>query len=584
MFKNDGLGSDPLNVRRGQLLNVHEEGAVAVDVDDLLVRARDLCPQGRGIPVAHGAQPRAREKLAGKLELVVLSGPHLMLADSRRDNRVALGQFVQQFYDHLGENDFVGLASHVVLHVLGLQDLVGHAIRERRFRLPSLNLLVPGRELLLDGAVLYHLVQPRECILDVAFNGQLNFAVLVVLGRINIDMDDGARFAELLDFSSHAIVEPHAKRQKQVGPFNDLFRLLCWIGFRRELAADRPICIGCAVHAQPPQGERVRLREGTAAHDRAGHGDLRGFDKLAQFLARIAADDPAADIEHGTFGFFDEANDFIQGKIAGSGVGIVAAQMDFLGENGLRFGLLNVLGHIHDHRPGAAGLGNMKRLFDDAGNVVDVRDQITVLDHGKRHPKKIRLLKSALADHRLRDLPRDGHQGNGIHVGIGDAGDEVRGARAAGRHANASLARRAGIAFGREGPALLVPGENRANFFGFGQRLVEFHARAAGIRKDGIDPFAFEAGDENFAALHDRADFQSFTGSGCSGSCGFSRFAHSSFLLAESRERIKKPTTVSSRGFLSKSNLLSTSPNGAVRNYDDRYGDLSILANHWSQN
>src|SRR5947209_2384822 len=42
----------------------------------------------------------------------------------------------------------------------------------------------------------------------------------------------------------------------------------------------------------------------------------------------------------------------------------------------------------------------------------------------------------------------------------------------------------------------------------------------------------------------------------------------------------KKPTTVASRGFLSKSSLASTSPGGIAGNYDRDYQDLLNVFNH----
>ncbi len=44
VVENDGLGRDLLDARGGQFLDVHQERAVAVDVDHLLVRAGDLGP------------------------------------------------------------------------------------------------------------------------------------------------------------------------------------------------------------------------------------------------------------------------------------------------------------------------------------------------------------------------------------------------------------------------------------------------------------------------------------------------------------------------------------------------------------
>ena len=73
--------------------------------------------------------------------------------------------------------------------------------------------------------------------------------------------------------------------------------------------------------------------------------------------------------------------------------------------------------------------------------------------------------KRAFADHRLGHLAGDGDQRHGIHVGVGDAGDEVGRAGAAGGHADARPAGGAGVAFGGKRAALLVARQDRADFF-----------------------------------------------------------------------------------------------------------------------
>ena len=99
----------------------------------------------------------------------------------------------------------------------------------------------------------------------------------------------------------------------------------------------------------------------------------------------------------------------------------------------------------------------------------------------------------------LVDLAGDGDERAGIQVGVGDGGDEVGRAGAAGAHAHAGLAGGAGVTFRRETAALFVARQNGADF-GFGERLVDFHARAAGIGKNDLDAFAFEGLDEDVAA------------------------------------------------------------------------------------
>ena len=62
----------------------------------------------------------------------------------------------------------------------------------------------------------------------------------------------------------------------------------------------------------------------------------------------------------------------------------------------------------------------------------------------------------------------------------------------------------AGVAFRREDAALLVAREDRADFRGFGQRLVDGHRRAARIGEDRVHTLTLQARDEDFRAVHDR--------------------------------------------------------------------------------
>src|SRR5271170_3909725 len=84
------------------------------------------------------------------------------------------------------------------------------------------------------------------------------------------------------------------------------------------------------------------------------------------------------------------------------------------------------------------------------------------------------------------------------------------------------------------------------------ERLVDFHARAAGIRKNDLHAFAFQRLDKNVAPEHCRTDFGARLGfRGCGFRfCDFSCLAHVSFGCGWRRGLKQKPTTVASRGFL----------------------------------
>ena len=109
-----------------------------------------------------------------------------------------------------------------------------------------------------------------------------------------------------------------------------------------------------------------------------------------------------------------------------------------------------------------------------------------------------------------------------------------------------------------------MPGENGADLLGFGERLMQFHTGAARIGEDGINALTFQAGYEDFTAFHGLSKLAA----GLSLFTGFT--AHGCFGFAADPGAIKRPTTVSSRGSLSKVILAST-VTGGFGEYDRYY-------------
>ena len=393
----------------------------------------------------------------------------------------------------------------MILHVLRLQHLVGHAIAERRFGLPAGDLLLPLGEFFLQRSLIDHVGELLERVTDLADHRQGDLAVLVDLGRVDVDVHDGAVLAEFLDLTGHAVVEPDAKGQQQVGTLSHL----CGVAFGvlLELAADGPVGVSRAVHAEPAQRQLMRLRERAHAHDRAGHRDAGRCDQAAQRVAGVGADDAAADVEQWPLAFLDQSNDLVEFELARLEVlGVEPGDVHLVGEQYLRAGLLDVFRHVDDHRAGPAAGGDLERLLHHGGDLVDVGDEVAVFHHRQGHPEKVGLLESSLANHRLRHLAGDGDERDRVHERVGDAGDEVGGTGAAGGHADAGLAGGAGVALSRERAALLVAGQDGADLLGPSQRLMKLHARAAGVGEDRVDALALECADEDLAAEHARAD------------------------------------------------------------------------------
>jgi hypothetical protein len=105
----------------------------------------------------------------------------------------------------------------------------------------------------------------------------------------------------------------------------------------------------------------------------------------------------------------------------------------------------------------------VKRFAHDARQIVDVGHQVMVLGDAAADFDDRRFLKGVGADHRGLHLAGDGDQRNAVELGVGDAGDQVGGARSAGGHAHAGLAGAAGVALRGKTAPLLVPRQNRAD-------------------------------------------------------------------------------------------------------------------------
>src|SRR5207249_420842 len=131
-----------------------------------------------------------------------------------------------------------------------------------------------------------------------------------------------------------------------------------------------------------------------------------------QFFAGVAGDDAPATVEYRPFGFLYQPDDLVQRHIVGPLVRVVTAQANLPREDRLGALLLDVFRNVNDHRTRAAGLREVKGLLNDPRDIVDVGNEIAVFDDRQGEAENIGFLESALADHVLRHLARDGHDRN----------------------------------------------------------------------------------------------------------------------------------------------------------------------------
>ena len=117
--------------------------------------------------------------------------------------------------------------------------------------------------------------------------------------------------------------------------------------------------------------------------------------------------------------------------------------------------------------------------------------EIIVLGAMAGDADRVGFLEGVRADQMGRHLAGDADQRNGIHQGVGEAGDGVGRAGAGGDEQAADLAGRAGVAFRRMGRALLVAHQYVLDLGLMEKRVIDRQDRAAGIAEQGrhaLDP------------------------------------------------------------------------------------------------
>ena len=110
-----------------------------------------------------------------------------------------------------------------------------------------------------------------------------------------------------------------------------------------------------------------------------------------------------------------------------------------------------------------------------------------MLGNGHRNALNVSFLEAVLAQTAGDNVARKGHHGDRIHVGRGNAGDQVGSTRAAGGQHHTGAARCAGVAIRCMGRALLVGRQHMGDAISvLIQLIVKVEHRTAGIAKDGI--------------------------------------------------------------------------------------------------
>ncbi len=246
----------------------------------------------------------------------------------------------------------------------------------------------------------------------------------------------------------------------------------------------------------------MAVGEGPPRHQGGDDGHPGQLREHAQLLGGAGADDAAADVQHRASRLEDQPRRLAHLLGVRPGHRTVAGQRDLLGPVEGRLPLHRVLGHVDEDGSGPAGRGDVERLGDRARDLGRVGDEEVVLGDRHRDAADVGLLERVRPDRRARDLTGHRDDRHGVHVGVRDRRDQVGRARAAGRHADADLAGRRGVALRGVPGALLVTHQDVADPLGVEQRVVRREDRAAGDPEDVLGSRTLQRPDQALGPVH----------------------------------------------------------------------------------
>ena len=145
--------------------------------------------------------------------------------------------------------------------------------------------------------------------------------------------------------------------------------------------------------------------------------------------------------------------------------------------------------------PGFSVCATLNALRTISGTISGSRICVAYLVIGWNRLHEVEDLVAFLVQPRRRALARDRHDRRAVHVGVGQAGDEVGGARPERGHANAGAAGQPAVDVGHERRALLVVRGDELDR-AVEQRVHDVDVLLAGNAEDVLDAFVLEAADQ----------------------------------------------------------------------------------------
>ena len=241
------------------------------------------------------------------------------------------------------------------------------------------------------------------------------------------------------------------------------------------------------------------------AHERHRDRHVQAAGEGAQLGRRVAAQDAVAGEHDRALRGGEQPRGVGDGLVGGlREVGLARLERsDLVAALGRRGG--QVLGQLDVGRAGLLEGRDPERLADDLGDRLDPLDARVPLRDRREHVDDVDDLVGLLVELVRGRLAGDRDHRGAVEVRVGDAGDEVRRARAERAHRDGGPAGQPAVDVGHERGALLVAGRDVADRLAPRQRVEDVHRLLAGHREDPAAVLGGEAVDEEVGGGTGRA-------------------------------------------------------------------------------
>ena len=264
----------------------------------------------------------------------------------------------------------------------------------------------------------------------------------------------------------------------------------------------RPVCIRFSVISDHAVIQRMLCRHHADAHHRRNDRYPVLLRKAAQLFFRLAQEHTASGADDRLFRPFQLTDDLFDLYGMSLDRRLVGAERNLLGvSEPADRRILNVNRNVDQHRAFSPAVGNVERLLENAGNVIDILDEIAVLDEGFHRTRDVGLLEYVAAQQFTVYLTGDADQRDAVRKSRGDAGNHICRTGAGGDCTDTGLSGHPCHSARGMRRILLCPYQNRLNFRV--QNTVEKRTdRHAGIPEHRGNPLRLKALYDRICSYH----------------------------------------------------------------------------------